>query len=371
NFSDYAYYSSYSDSWVAHAATFVDTAITALDLGPDSFVVEVASNDGYLLQHAVARGLRCLGIEPSVNCGQAARDRGVPTHTAFLSQAEAHRLVAEHGQADLVVANNVWAHIPDIIDFTRGLRELTTEAGRISIEVHHALHLVADAQFDTIYHEHFQYWTVLAAQRGLAAAGLTLIDVEELPTHGGSIRLWAMRDEHAVRPTPAVARVQQAERAAGLDTIDGYTGLAVEVHRIRRDLVRFLVEAADQGHRVVGYGAPGKGQTLLNFCGIRSDLLGWLADRNTYKHGRFSPGMRIEVVDPERIDIERPDFVLVLPWNLRTELTAQLSHIAEWGGRLVFAQPRLEVVDPTPHAHTGGADGPRIGPTHETKVVRS
>lgn len=346
NFSDYAYYSSYSDSWVAHAAAFVDRAVSQLELGPDAFVIEVASNDGYLLQHVVAKGVRCLGIEPSVNCGAAARERGVPTHTAFLSEAEALLVVADHGRADLVVANNVWAHIPDIVDFTKGLRELTSDHGRVSIEVHHALHLIGDAQFDTIYHEHFQYWTVLAAERGLALGGLTLVDVEELPTHGGSIRLWAMRTEHAVAPSPRVAALQQIEREAGLDRLDGYSALAQEVTRIRRDLVGFLIGAADSGQRVVGYGAPGKGQTLLNFCGIRSDLLPWLADRNVYKHGRFSPGMRIEVVAPERIDAERPDLVLVLPWNLRAEISDQLAHIAEWGGRLVFAQPRLEIVDP-------------------------
>lgn len=343
-FVDYAYYSSFSTSWVDHARQFVDSSVQTQGLGPDSFVVEVASNDGYLLQHVVARGIRCLGIEPSVNVGAAAIEKGVPTLTAFLDEELGASVAAEHGPADLVVANNVWAHIPDILGFTRGLRALVADTGRVSIEVHHALSLVTEAQFDTIYHEHFQYWTVLAASEALRLGGLELVDVELLPTHGGSIRLWAAPDTADAPISGRVADVIGAEREAGLDTLAGYQGLAQKTSRIRDDLVSYLIEARRAGRTVVGYGAPGKGNTLLNYCGIRADLVGYLADRNPYKHGRFTPGVRIPVVAPERLTADAPDEVLVLPWNLRTEITAQLSQTLPAGTRLIFPLPRLEVV---------------------------
>ncbi|MFC7404475.1 methyltransferase domain-containing protein [Georgenia alba] len=354
NFTDYAYYSSFSSSWVAHARRFVERAAREL-LPADAFVVEVAANDGYLLQHVAARGIRCLGIEPSENCSDAARRRGVPVHTAFLDKATAERVRAEHGPADLVIANNVWAHVPDVVGFTRALATLVAEHGRISIEVHHALSLVRDAQFDTIYHEHFQYWTVLAAERALAVAGLRLVDVELLPTHGGSIRLWAVPAASDVPVSGAVARVRQLERTAGLDTPAGYQGLAPAVGQIRDGLLRLLLDARAAGQRVVGYGAAGKGQTLLNYAGVRPDLLAWIADKNPYKHGRYAPGTRIPVVDVDRIEQERPDLILVLPWNLREEITGQLSGVGRWGGRLVFAQPRLTVIDPGAAAIEGAA----------------
>ncbi len=348
-FTEYAYFSSFSTSWVEHARRFVDGAVERLGLGPDAFVVEVASNDGYLLQHVAARGLRCLGIEPSVNVGEAARQKGVPTLTAFLTPQTGAQVRAEHGPADLVALNNVYAHIPDVVGFTEGLRALVADDGWVSIEVQHLLTLVARTQFDTIYHEHFQYYTVLTAQRALAAGGLALVDVELLDTHGGSVRLWA-RPAEAVRagtagaPTQAVADVLAAEEKAGLHTAEGHDGFAAAVSRVRDDLVAFLVDARRSGKTVVGYGAPGKGNTLLNYCGIRPDLLAYTVDRNPYKHGRFTPGTRIPVLAPERIAADRPDYVLVLPWNLRTELTEQLSYVREWGGRLVFPIPTLEVV---------------------------
>jgi SAM-dependent methyltransferase len=345
-FTDYAYFSSYSSSWVNHAERFVTEAADRLGLGPESFVVEVASNDGYLLQHAVARGLRCLGIEPSLNVGEVARGRGVPTRTAFLTPDTAAEVRADHGPADLVVANNVYAHIPDVVGFTQGLRRLVAEDGWISIEVQHLLTLVQLAQFDTIYHEHFQYYSVLTAQRVLATGGLALVDVELLPTHGGSIRLWARPAEVADPPSERVGEVLAAERAAGLSTVDGHNSLSRAVQRVRTELLRFLLDAAATGKTVVGYGAPGKGNTLLNYCGIRPDLLRYTVDRNPYKHGRFTPGARIPIHPVERIDADRPDYVLVLPWNLRAELTQQLSHISEWGGQLIFPIPRLEVVTP-------------------------
>ncbi len=345
-FTDYAYFSSYSDSWVAHADRFVAGAARRLGLGPESFVVEVASNDGYLLQHVVQRGIRCLGVEPSRNVGDAARDRRIPTLTAFLSPQTGAEVRAVHGPADLVVANNVYAHIPDLIGFTRGLRELVAEDGWVCIEVQHLLSLVRYTQFDTIYHEHFQYYTLRTAQRALAEGGLALVDADLLSTHGGSIRLWARRVEVAGAPSPVVAEILEQERAAGLSTLAGHGGFAPAVHRVRAGLLRFLLDAAADGATVVGYGAPGKGNTLLNYCGIRPDLLRYTVDRNPYKHGRFTPGTRIPILPPEQIAADRPDYVLVLPWNLRTELSAQLCYVAEWGGRLVFPIPALEVVSP-------------------------
>ncbi len=340
---DYAYYSSYSTSWVEHARKFVDQAVDALNLDPDGFVVEVAANDGYLLQHVVNRGIRCLGIEPSVNCSEAARAKGIPMLRAFLDEALAARVRDEHGPADLVVANNVFAHIPDITGFAAGLRGLVADTGRVSIEVHHALSLITAAQFDTIYHEHFQYWTVLAARHGLAAGGLKLVDVELLPTHGGSIRLWAVPEDADVAEHPRVAEVEAVERAAGLDGPEGYLGFAQRVAGIRDDLVSFLIEARRAGRRVAAYGAPGKGNTLLNYCGIRPDLLAYAADRNTFKHGRYTPGTRIPVVSPEHLVEDCPDDVLVLPWNLRDEITTQLTATLRPGTRLVWPLPELEV----------------------------
>jgi SAM-dependent methyltransferase len=340
-FTEYAYFSSFSDSWVQHAKSFVDDAVERLQLGADSFVVEVASNDGYLLQHAVAAGIPCLGIEPSVNVGAAARERGVPTETGFLDQELAHAVCAEHGQADLVIANNVYAHIPDLIGFTRSLRVLLADDGWLSIEVHHAQNLVSLGQFDTIYHEHFQYYTLLSAQRALATAGLTVVDAELIPTHGGSLRVWARPTEAADTPGDRVYEILRLEEAAGLHHVDGYLQLRPRTEAIRHDLLRFLLRCRTEGKRVVGYGAPGKGNTLLNFCGIRSDLLEYTVDRNPYKHGRFTPGTRIPIHDPALLAKDRPDVVVALPWNLEVELTEQLEYIADWGGQLVFPLPTL------------------------------
>ncbi len=357
-FTEYAYFSSFSDSWVRHAEQFVTTTAERLGLGPDSFVVEVASNDGYLLRHAVARGIRCLGIEPSVNVGLAAREAGVPTETAFLEQDSAARVRAEHGPADLVVANNVYAHVPDLRGFTHALRTLLSDDGWCSIEVHHALNLVQLGQFDTIYHEHFQYYTVHSAQRALAIAGLTVVDVELLDTHGGSIRLWA-RPDAVAEPTARVGEVLDLERAAGLHEPAGYAVLGARAESVRHELLRFLLDCRAAGKRVVGYGAPGKGNTLLNYCGIRPDLLEYTVDRNPYKHGRYTPGTRIPIHPPERIDADEPDVVLVLPWNLETEITAQLSHVGQWGGELIYPLPVLHrgtmISEPvTAGAHSDG-----------------
>jgi hypothetical protein len=345
-FTEYAYFSSFSTSWLEHARRFVADAVRLLGLGIDSFVIEVGSNDGYLLQHVVQRWIRCLGIEPSINVGEAAREKGVPTFTAFLTPETARFVRSLHGPGHLVIANNVYGDIPDIVGFTKGLRTLVADDGWLSIEVPHLLALLERNEFDTIYHEHTQYYTLLTGQRALASGGLTLVDVESLPTHGGSIRMWARPVAVAGEPSPRVQEVLAAESAAGLHAPGGHDRFAAAVSRVRDDLMAFLIEARRSGEKVVGYGAPGKGNTLLNYCGIRPDLLAYTVDRNPYKHGRFTAGTRIPVLPPERIAADRPDYVLVLPWDLRDELVEQLSYVRGWGGRLVFPIPALDVVDP-------------------------
>ena len=342
-FSDYAYFSSYSDSWVAHARRFITDAARTLPLGPDSFVVEVASNDGYLLQHAVALGIRSLGIEPAGNIAEVARAKGIDTEVAFLGEEVGREVAARHGKADLVAANNVFAHVPDIVDFSKGLRALVADHGRVSIEVQHLLRLIEGNEYDTIYHEHYSYLSLLTAQRVLAAADLTVVDIEELPTHGGSLRLWSVPTGAAADVQPSVARVLADEAAAGLDTVAGHGGFADQVASVRNDLVEFLVNCQRKGQRVVGYGAPGKGNTLLNHCGIRSDLLEFTVDRNPHKHGKFLPGTHIPIHPVERLAAAQPDFVMIMPWNLRTEITEQLGYVRDWGGQFVVSLPQLEV----------------------------
>jgi SAM-dependent methyltransferase len=342
-FTDYAYFSSFSDSWVAHAERFVAQAVERLDLGPQSFVVEVASNDGYLLQHTLARGIRSLGIEPARNIAEVAVANGIPTEVMFLGERVGEKVAAEHGRADLVVANNVFAHVPDIVDFAKGLRALVADDGHVSIEIPHLLRLMEGNQYDTIYHEHYSYLSLLTTQRVLAAAGLRVVDVEELPSHGGSLRTWSTPAEAATTESRAVARVLEDERRAGLDTLEGHKGFATKVAAVRNDLVSFLIERSRAGERVVAYGAPGKGNTLLNHCGIRSDLVSFAVDRNHHKHGRYLPGTHIPIRPVEELEAARPDYVLILPWNLRREIAGQLEHVRDWGGRLVVPLPRLEV----------------------------
>jgi SAM-dependent methyltransferase len=342
-FSHYAYFSSYSDSWVAHARTFVDSAAKRLALTSDSFVIEVASNDGYLLQHVVGRGIRALGIEPAGNVAAVAIDRGIPTEVLFLGEQTGDKVAETYGRADLVVANNVLAHVPDIVDFAKGLRALVTDGGRVSIEIPHLLRLIEGREYDTIYHEHYSYLSLMTTQRVLAAAGLTVVDVEELPTHGGSLRTWSMPTEHAQQPSGDVARVLRLEADAGLDTLAGHTGFAAQVAAVRNDLVEFLVARSREGAVVAGYGAPGKGNTLLNHVGVRSDLVAFTVDRNPVKQGKFLPGTHIPIHPVQRLAEERPDYVLILPWNLRDEIAAQLTYIREWGGRLVVPLPSLQV----------------------------
>ncbi len=340
-FAEYACFSSFSDTYAQHANDFVDQAVDLLVLGPESFVVEVGSNDGYLLRHVVAAGIPCLGIEPSVNVGATARDRGVPTLSAFLDERAARTVRAAHGPADLVIVNNVYAQVPDLLGFTRALRGLVADEGWVTIEVHHALNLIGQGQFDTIHHEHFQYFTLLSATRALATAGLAVVDVEQLATHGGSIRIWVRPTRIAAPPSQRVTKLLRAEKAAGLHRTDGYLQLRPRTEALRHNLLRFLLQCHAEGKRVVGYGAPGKGNTLLNYCGIRSDLLEYIVDRNPYKHGCFTPGMRIPIYDPGLLAKDHPDVVLALTWNLETELTEQLSYIADWGGQLFFPVPTL------------------------------
>jgi SAM-dependent methyltransferase len=343
-YSDYAYFSSYSDSWVAHAKRYTDEFAERLGLTADSLVTEVASNDGYLLQHFVARGIPVLGVEPAANIAEVARERGIPTVMRFLGDETGLEIAALHGRADLVVANNVFAHVPDIRGFSAGLRALVKDEGLVTIEVPHLLRLVAGRQYDTIYHEHYSYLSLLTASRALAAGGLRVVDVEELSTHGGSLRIHARPAETAGEPSTRVKSVLADEEAAGLHTAEGHDGFATEVLTIKRDLVDFLITASREGRSVAGYGAPGKGNTLLNHCGIRSDLLEYTVDRSHAKQGKFLPGTHIPIHAPEKLAETRPDYVLVLPWNLRDEISEQLSYIRSWGGRLVFPIPTLEIV---------------------------
>jgi hypothetical protein len=343
-FSDYAYFSSYSDSWVAHAGRYAKEMTDGLGLTRRSLVTEVASNDGYLLQHFAAAGIPVLGIEPAANVARAAEDKGIRTVTEFLGPETGAAVAAEYGLADLVVANNVLAHVPDIRGFTTGLRSLVSDSGLVTLEFPHLLRLIQGRQYDTIYHEHYSYLSLLTASRALAAAGLRVVDVEELSTHGGSLRVHARPAESAGEPGQRVKTVFDEEGAAGLHTVSGHQGFAGEVLRIKSDLLTFLIGAAAEGKSVAGYGAPGKGNTLLNHCGIRSDLLEYTVDRSPVKQGKFLPGTHIPIREPGYLAQTKPDYVLVLPWNLREELTEQLSYVRSWGGRLVFPVPALEVV---------------------------
>jgi hypothetical protein len=342
-FSDYAYFSSYSDSWVAHARKFVDDVTERLGLGTESFIVEVASNDGYLLQHSIARRIRSLGIEPATNIAEVARDRGIDTEVMFLGEQTGRDVATRHGKADLVVANNVFAHVPDIVDFSKGLRALVADSGRVSIEIPHLLRLIEGNEYDTIYHEHYSYLTLLTATRVLATADLRVVDVEELPTHGGSLRIWSAPAAADVEVAPSVSRVLAEEAAAGLDTVQGHDGFARQVATARNDFVEFLIRCQRTGQRVAGYGAPGKGNTLLNHSGIRSDLIEFTVDRNPHKHGLFLPGTHIPIHPVERLAEWQPDYVVIMPWNLRDEITAQLSYVRNWSGRFVVSLPKLEI----------------------------
>jgi len=343
-FSDYAYFSSYSDSWVAHARRYADAMIDRLHLTATSLVTEVASNDGYLLQHFQAEGIPVLGVEPAANVAMVARSRGIRTEVQFLGADTGPEIARHHGHADLVVANNVFAHVPDIRGFAAGLRALVKDEGMVTLEFPHLKRLIEGHQYDTIYHEHFSYLSLLTSSRALATAGLRVVDVDELDTHGGSLRLFAQPEEIGGEPTARVKAVLEGEEAAGLHTVAGHEGFGRAVARIKNDLLGFLLTAAREGKSVAGYGAPGKGNTLLNHCGIRADLLAFTVDKNPLKQGKFLPGTRIPIYPPEWLAAARPDYVLVLPWNLRDEISKQLAYVRAWGGRLVFPIPALDVM---------------------------
>lgn len=342
-FRDYRYFSSYSTTWLAHAAAYVEE-MTRRGIGSGSRVVEVASNDGYLLQHFVRRGVPVLGIEPASNVAAVAREAGVPTIDEFFGVALAERVRTEFGAASLMIANNVLAHVPDINDFVGGFAALLAPDGIATFEFPHLLRTMAGLQFDTIYHEHFSYLSLLALQPLFARHGLELVDVTELPTHGGSLRLFvAPRGARAVEPS--VAAILAAERAAGLDRVETYGAFGERVVRVKDDFVAFLIAAKRRGERVAGYGAAAKATTLMNYAGVRADLVPYVADKSPHKQGHYVPGVRVPIVAPERIRADRPDYVVIFPWNVADEIRAELADVRAWGGRFVVAIPSL-LVDP-------------------------
>ncbi|HXG03313.1 MAG TPA: class I SAM-dependent methyltransferase [Candidatus Binatia bacterium] len=343
-FTDYAYFSSYSDSWVRHARDYAEMAIARFGLGADSRVVEIASNDGYLLQHFVARGIPVLGIEPAANVAEAARARGIPTVVEFFGTASARRLAAEGVAADLVVANNVLAHTPALRDFVAGLRHVLRPGGTVTLEFPHLERLLAENQFDTIYHEHFSYFSLTTVDRLFRDHGLRVVDVEELPTHGGSLRVYAQAAETAGPRLPRVDEVLSREAAGGLTRPERLAAFAEQVEATKRDLLEFLIAARRAGRRIAGYGAPGKSTTLLNYCGIRTDFLEYTVDRSPVKQGRFLPGTHIPIHPPEHLARTRPDYVLILPWNLKDEIMESVGWIRDWGGQFVVPIPEVKVL---------------------------
>jgi hypothetical protein len=344
-FTEYAYFSSYSDSWVAHARRYVDKMCAQHGIGPNSLVVEIGSNDGYLLQHFVKRGVPVLGVEPAANVARVAVGKGIPSEVLFFGRQTAAKIAAQHGNADLVLGNNVLAQVPDLNDFVSGMKLLLAPGGMITMEFPHLERLVEESQFDTIYHEHFSYFSFVTAERVFAAHGITLFDVEELPTHGGSLRIYGCHAEDTTKPTTERAGVLRArELRRGFESPVFYAGFAERVKEVKRALLEFLIEARRAGKSVVGYGAPGKGNTLLNYCGIRTDFLDYTVDRNPYKQGKYTPGTHIPIHEPEHIRETRPDYVLILPWNLCEEIVSQMAFVREWGGRFVVPIPKVAVL---------------------------
>ncbi len=342
---DYAYFSSFSDSWLAHAQSYVEAMIPRFGLGAKSLVVEIASNDGYLLQYFVRSGVPVLGIEPAANCAQAAEKKGVRSLVKFFGTQTAGELAAQGTKADLLLGNNVLAHVPDLNDFVQGMKRLLAPRGAITMEFPHLLNLVEQNQFDTIYHEHFSYFSFLTVEKVFARHGITLFDVQEIPTHGGSLRIFGRHAEDGSKAVqPAVAGLKDKERRAGLDSMATYAAYDEKVKRTKRRLLEFLVKAKDEGKRIAGYGAPAKGNTLLNYCGVRSDFVEFTVDRSPHKQGRFLPGTRIPILHPDRLREARPDYVLILPWNLKDEIMQQTAYIREWGGRFVVPIPEVAVL---------------------------
>jgi hypothetical protein len=343
-FTEYAYFSSYANTWLDHCRDYTDQMIKRFGLNRNSFVVELASNDGYLLQYFVQKNIPVLGIEPAVNVAKVAVEKGVPTLVKFFTRALATELAAEGKQADLLAGANVLAQIPDLRDFVAGMKILLKPGGVITVEFPHLLRLMEGNQFDTIYHEHFSYFSFLAAEKIFAAHGLVLFDVEELSTHGGSLRIFGRHAEDGSKPISArVVEMKARENAAGLGSVDSYRSFAEKVKNTKRQLLECLIQIKQEGKSIVGYGAPGKGNTLLNYCGVGTDFLDYTVDRNPYKHGQFTPGRHIPIYSPDKIRETRPDYLLILPWNLKNEIMQQMAHIREWGGKFIVPIPEATV----------------------------
>ena len=345
-FGDYAYFSSYSESWVEHARVYTEKMVERFDLGPEDHVVEIASNDGYLLQHFITRGIPVLGVEPAANVAEAAIHKGVPTLIEFFGEKTACSLAADGRRADLLVGNNVLAQVPDLNDFVKGLKILLKPRGVLTLEFPHLMKLMEENQFDTIYHEHFSYFSFTTTVRILGARGLAVFDVEELPTHGGSLRVFARHADDASNPVgERVREMLCREAGAGFNGLECYASFGEQVKETKRKLLSFLIKAKREGKSIAGYGAPGKGNTLLNYCGIRSDIVDYTVDRNPYKQGKFLPGTHIPIFHADKLKETKPDYVLILPWNLKTEIMEQVSYIRDWGGRFVVPVPEAKVYD--------------------------
>ena len=343
-FSDYAYFSSFSDSWLAHARTYVDMMVDRFRFDRNSRVVEIASNDGYLLKNFVERGIPVLGVEPAANVAEVAREKGINTKVAFFGEKTARSLTDDGWAADLIIGNNVLAHVPDLNDFVRGLKLLLRPAGLITMEFPHLLQLMEQNQFDTIYHEHFSYFSFMAVEQVFARHGMKLFDVEELPTHGGSLRIYACHDSDASKPVETRAQeLKSREEALGFGHLGHYLSFGPHVEATKRKLLSFLIAAKQEGKRVVCYGAPAKGNTLLNYCGVRTDFIDYTVDRSPHKQGHFLPGVHIPIYEPERVRVTQPDYLLILPWNIREEVMNQMSYIREWGGKFVVPIPAVQV----------------------------
>jgi SAM-dependent methyltransferase len=343
---DYAYFSSFSASWLDHAKRYVGEMTRRFGLDENSHVVEVASNDGYLLQFVRERGIPCTGIEPTASTAAAARARGIDTIEMFFGAGSAARLVGEGRQADLMAANNVLAHVPDINDFLRGFATLLKPTGVATFEFPHLLRLMAERQFDTIYHEHFSYLSLTALRGIMVTCGLTVFDVEEIPTHGGSLRVFVQRTGEGQQPiSPGVDRLEAIEVERGLRSLGSYRGFQAMSEQVKDEFLSFLIDARRRGKHVGAYGAAAKGNTLLNFAGVRPDLLTYVVDRNPAKQNKFLPGSRIPIVDEAHLKSAKPDYVVILPWNLRAEVLAQLDYVRAWGGKFVTAVPKLEIID--------------------------
>jgi C-methyltransferase C-terminal domain/Putative zinc binding domain/Methyltransferase domain len=345
-FNEYAYFSSFSTSWVAHAKAYCEMIALRLGLGADSLVVELASNDGYLLQHFLPLGVPVLGIEPAANVAKVAIDKGIATQVDFFGTRLAAELIAEGRQADLIAGNNVLAQVPDLNDFVAGMRILLKPEGVITLEFPHLQRLIEQNQFDTIYHEHFSYFSLVTIEEMARRHSLKLIDVEELGTHGGSLRVYLAHAQSARQPGPRVAEILEREQGLGFRDLTTYTSFDEQVRRTKRRLLSFLIAAKDGGKSICGYGAPGKGNTLLNYCGIGPDFLDFTVDRNPYKHGRFTPGQHVQILPVEALDSARPDYVLILPWNIKDEIVRQMRHIADWGGKFIVPIPEVAIIDP-------------------------